>query len=54
MAETPIRYRLELLKVGDRQDIREVRLLRDALREALPLPVVILAGLVNQDDVNTT
>ena len=54
MAETPIRYRLELLKVGDRQDIREVRLLRDALHEAPPLPVVILAGLVDQDDVNTT
>ena len=51
----PARYDgLQLLEIGDRHDIREVRLLRHGLHEAHPLLVIILAGLVHQDDVDTT
>ena len=43
---------LQLLEIGDRHDIREVGLLRHRLHEAHPLPVVVLAGLVDQDEVD--
>ena len=46
-------YGLQLLEVGNRHDIREVRLLHHGLHEAHPLRIVILAGLVKQDDINT-
>ena len=44
---------LELLEVRHDNDIRAMRLLLDALEEARPLPVVILAGFVRKDEVNT-
>ena len=44
---------LELLEVRHDNDIRAMRLLLDALEEARPLPVVILAGFVRRDEVNT-
>ena len=44
---------LELLEVRHDNDIRAMRLLLDALEEARPRPVVILAGFVRKDEVNT-
>ena len=44
---------LELLEVRHDNDIRAMRLLLDALEEARPLPVVILACFVRKDEVNT-
>ena len=44
---------LQWLEIGDRHDIREVRLLHHGLHEAHALRVVILAGLAQQDDIDT-
>ena len=50
----PTRYhRLKLLKVSDDTYEGGVGLLLHSCEEALPLPVLVLAGLVHEDQVDT-